>query len=122
MPSLLATFDYPEMQPNCIQRNVSTVSLQPLMLMNNQRVRELAGAFADRLLTAPPDTDPVRLAFEAALQRVPAADEAAAAQAALGQAQTAWQNDGLSSKRARREALAALCHTLFNTAEFLHVD
>lgn len=122
MPSLLATFDYPEMQPNCIQRNVSTVSLQPLMLMNNQRVRELAGAFADRLLAAPPDTDRVRLAFETALQRAPTVEEVAAAQAVLAQAQTSWQSEGLSPARAQREALAALCHTLFNTAEFLHVD
>jgi limonene-1,2-epoxide hydrolase len=92
------------------------------MLMNNQRVRELAGAFADRLLAAPADTDRVRLAFETALQRRPAAEEVAAAQAVLAQAQTSWQNEGLSPGRAHREALATLCHTLFNTAEFLHVD
>jgi hypothetical protein len=122
MPSLLATFDYPEMQPNCIQRNVSTVSLQPLMLMNNARVRELAGAFADRLLAAPAGTDPVRLAFELALQRPPEADEAAAAQAALEQGRAGWLSEGLSPERAQREALVVLCHTLFNTAEFLHVD
>lgn len=122
MPSLLATFDYPEMQPNCIQRSISTVSLQPLMLLNNSRVRELAAAFADRLLAAPEDSDVIRRAFEAALQRPPDPEEQVAAQETLQKARAAWIDSGLSAGSARRQALAALCHTLFNTAEFLHVD
>ena len=44
IPSMLDTFDYPEMGPNCLARSVSTASPQSLMLMNNQHVRELAAS------------------------------------------------------------------------------
>ena len=49
IPSMMDTFDYPEMGPNCLSRNVSTVSPQSLMLMNNAHVRKLASSFAARV-------------------------------------------------------------------------
>ncbi len=123
MPSMLATFDYPEMQPNCVQRSISTVSLQPLMLQNNARVRELAAAFAARLETASGD-DPtvIRLAFETALQRPPDDAETADSLAALRQLTAAWQETGAIPAEARRKALASFCHTLLNSAGFLYLD
>ena len=51
IPSLMATFDYPEMGPNCIDRSISTVSPQSLMLMNNDHIRYLASEFAARVKT-----------------------------------------------------------------------
>ena len=46
IPTMMDTFDYPQMGPNCVARNVSTVSPQSLMLMNNGHIHELAQAFA----------------------------------------------------------------------------
>ena len=49
IPTLMAAFDYPQMEPNCIKRTVSTVSPQALLLMNNRRIHDLAGWFAGRV-------------------------------------------------------------------------
>ena len=49
IPTLMDTFDYPKMGPNCVSRSESTVSPQPLLLMNNGHVRELARRFAQRV-------------------------------------------------------------------------
>ena len=48
-PSLMATFDYPQMEPNCVERSTSTVSPQALMLINSGRIYDLAQAFAERI-------------------------------------------------------------------------
>src|SRR5690606_8445509 len=49
IPTMMDTFDYPEMGPNCIARNTSTVTPQALLLMNNAHVRDLAAALAERV-------------------------------------------------------------------------
>ena len=49
IPTMMDTFDYPQMGPNCVARNVSIVSPQSLMLMNNGHIHELAKAFAARV-------------------------------------------------------------------------
>ena len=46
IPTLLDTFDYPQMGPNCFERTVSTVSSQALLLLNNQQIRELSKSLA----------------------------------------------------------------------------
>ncbi len=46
--TMMDTFDYPPMGPNCLARSVSIISPQALMLMNNGHVRELAVAMAAR--------------------------------------------------------------------------
>ncbi|MEZ6106881.1 MAG: DUF1553 domain-containing protein [Pirellulaceae bacterium] len=48
LPTLLETFDSPQMSPNCTQRDESLVSLQALHLLNNAHVHELAIHFARR--------------------------------------------------------------------------
>ncbi len=125
MPSLLATFDYPQMQPNCVQRSVSTVSLQPLMLQNNNRVRELAASFAATLRASAGEDDRrlIRLAFATALQRPPASAEETAALETLDRLTTAWMaQENQPRAAAAQAALASFCHTLLNTAEFLYID
>ena len=44
------TFDFPQMNPNCIERRDSTVAPQALHLMNNGMVQQLAEQFAQRVL------------------------------------------------------------------------
>ena len=77
IPSIMATFDYPDMGPNCVSRTVSTVSPQSLMLMNNEHVRELAASFAARVKTLMLGRgkktlgDQIEIIYEVALSRPP---------------------------------------------------
>jgi hypothetical protein len=94
LPEVEELFDQPTAGEACAFRQVSTVSLQPLYLMNSPFVHGRAQAFAKRAGSA-------ARAFEIALGRPasPAELEAAA---------------GLD--------LASLCHALFNLNEFVYVE
>lgn len=124
LPSLLSTFDYPEMQPNCSERMVSTVSPQSLMLANNAHIYAWSGDFADRVLRqAGGDAERcVDAAYRMALSRSPTAEERVEGIGALAMLQHEWQRSAVDPKSARRQALATFCHTLLNSAEFLYVD
>ncbi|MCA9008559.1 MAG: PSD1 domain-containing protein [Planctomycetaceae bacterium] len=124
IPSLLEAFDYPEMGPNCLTRNISVVSTQALLMMNNDHVRELAAAFADRvrsLVAESSSRDPDPLAaqvdavYELALNRQPAEEERNAGIKALNTLQAEWLGD-------ERAALTSYCHIIFNSASFLYID
>jgi hypothetical protein len=120
IPSLMATFDYPEMGPNCLSRSESTVSPQSLMLMNNRQIRKLATAFAQRILTdssVPPNDlhEQVATVYDIALTRPPTEEERLAAVSALRELTTAWQGD-------RTAAMKNFCHAVMNSAAFLYVD
>jgi hypothetical protein len=121
IPSMMATFDYPEMGPNCIQRNVSTVSPQSLMLMNNQHVRDLATAFATRVETMLDDLNnrgygaQVDIVYQLALNREPGEKERQLGIETLQQLQ-------LIRPEHPHAALETYCHTILNSAAFLYVD
>ncbi|MEO2031381.1 MAG: PSD1 and planctomycete cytochrome C domain-containing protein [Planctomycetaceae bacterium] len=120
IPSLMATFDYPEMGPNCVNRSVSTVSPQSLMMMNNQHVRHLAKAFASRVAAALDDqahdlNRQVDTVYRLALSRSPTEEERQTAVESLNVLQLAWQGDG-------QAALESFCHTILNSAAFLYID
>lgn len=53
--TVLDTFDAPTMQPNCEDRNRTTVTPQSLLLMNDTFVLDTARAFASRLRRESPD-------------------------------------------------------------------
>ena len=121
IPTMLDTFDYPEMGPNCIARSVSIASPQSLMLMNNRRVRELAAAFAVRVEGLLDDRDKndraarVELVYQIALSRPPSEKERRLGTAALKELLTTWNGN-------RRAALETYCHAILNSAAFLYVD
>jgi hypothetical protein len=94
LPEVQELFDAPTAGESCPQRHVSTVSLQPLYLLNSPFVHGRALAFAKRVGTA-------AKAFELALGRPASAAELEAAA-------------GLD--------LPALCHALFNLNEFVYVE
>lgn len=114
IPTMLETFDYPEMGPNCVSRSVSTVSPQSLMLMNNERVRELAGSLASRIDASTP-LEKIETAYAIALSREPTAEERELGIATLTDLEAQWPGhpDG---------ALEAYCHALLNSAAFLYID
>jgi len=119
IPTMMETFDYPEMGPNCYQRSVSTVSPQSLMLLNNGRVRELAAALAVRVEasvvgdgeSAPGAGEKVDAVYRIALSRLPENEERRLGIEALRELQA------LSP-----EPLEAYCHAILNSAAFIYID
>jgi mono/diheme cytochrome c family protein len=103
-PSLQSLFDGPRAEEACARRNVSTVSLQPLYLLNNAFVVDRAKAFAARIRGA---VDVVGEAFELALGRAPGPAERADAEAFLARG---------------GPALEHFAQVLFNLNEFAYVD
>ncbi|QDV88447.1 PSD1 and planctomycete cytochrome C domain-containing protein [Planctomycetes bacterium TBK1r] len=125
IPTMMDTFDYPQMGPNCLSRNVSTVSPQALMLMNNGRVRELAAAMARRVETIVGDKNSddddsndeatVETVYQLALSRSPSDRERTLGTESLQQLRSAWGDNSA-------KALETYCHTILNSASFLYVD
>ncbi len=129
--SLLETFDQPFMNPNCVQRGQSVVSSQALHLMNSDLVRDNARYMAGRIADAVGDQADVQIerAYLLALARKPSADELRTARDAMVRSIPEWTRKLEAEKpaepvasRARWLALATICHTLMNSAEFLYLD
>lgn len=121
IPSMMDTFDYPEMGPNCLSRSVSTASPQSLMLMNNEHVRELASSLAARVEALQKENDSkspegiVDTVYQLALSRLPNEVERQLGSDALKELQSVWKNKP-------RSALETYCHTILNSGAFLYVD
>ena len=120
--TMMDTFDYPQMGPNCLERPVSTVSPQALMLLNDKHVHDLAQSFADRILSIietrnldKNNRTKVDLIYRTAFSRSASHGELELGDQTLRKLELAWR--GNSS-----QALATYCHTIFNTAAFLYVD
>jgi hypothetical protein len=118
--SMLDLFDYPQMVPNCSQRGNTAVAPQALFLLNNTLVRKLADALAERVSQEAGDNlaEQIEKLYGLALSRPPTAEEKRIIlgeleeASAAGTNQTAW----------RRRLMAQLCHTIINSAAFIHVD
>jgi hypothetical protein len=124
IPSMMATFDYPKMGPNCVMRSVSNISPQALMLMNDRHVRDLAAALAERVnvqLTNGGESgasrldETVDLVYGLTLSRAPTAVEKQLGMEGLAALEVAWKDEP-------EKALETYCHTLLNLAAFLYVD
>ncbi len=120
IPTAMDTFDYPQMGPNCIGRNVSIVAPQSLFMMNNAHVHDLAASFARRLLAATADESEmlsrrIEWIYRVALVRNPTADETELGVATIRELLAAWNND-------EQQAWTTYCHTILNSAAFLYVD
>jgi hypothetical protein len=123
LPTHLETFDYPQMNPNCVERRDSTVATQALYLMNNGTVHQLAELFAARVRREA-GADPARQverAYLVALARRPSDDERRIALDALGKFADLWAEPA-GGDGAHLKALTTLCHALVNSAGFLYVD
>lgn len=128
MPTILETFDLPQMNPNCTSRIDSTVVSQPLHLFNNRMVYERAGEIAGRVVEAAGTSRQrqVELAFRFALSRPASETELQAGLEALEDF-ARHRLESASSKNkpttdTDRQAVADLCHALLNSAAFLYID
>jgi len=126
MPTLLETFDLPQMNPNCVTRATSTIVSQPLYLLNNKMVYELAESFAQRVARESEDYPDarVRQAWLIACGRDPNPEELELAVEALSRFEhERTLNDTTEpSEDVKQSALVDFCHALMNSAEFLFVD
>ncbi len=103
----LEVFDQPDLQISCSHRESSTHAPQALELLNGDLARELAAAFAQRLISDAGDEHDAQMvrAFALALGRVPTPDERRLALAFLAQ-----------------EPLEEFALAMFNLNAFLYVE
>lgn len=114
IPTMLETFDYPEMGPNCVSRSVSTVSPQSLMLLNNERVREMSASLATRI-GGNVLSEKIDEIYAIALNREPTSEERDLGIASLTELKERWPGNPAG-------ALEAYCHAVLNSAAFIYVD
>jgi hypothetical protein len=122
----LETFDFPQMNPNCIERRDSTVAPQALHLMNNGMIEQLAGQFAERVQREA-GSEPrrqIERAYLIALSRSPSDEERQIGLDALSELTQQWakQAGATAGDEPARRALVTFCQTLVNSASFLYVD
>jgi hypothetical protein len=122
-PMFLA-FDTPVPFSTMGHRNISNVPAQALDLMNNPLVKSQARRWAARALADPTRTARERLdrLYAAAFGRLPDDEEARASVAFLGAESGGHGRGRLAPAEPSLEALADLCHVLFNTKEFIFVE
>ena len=142
LPSILETFDLPQMNPNCVERPNSMVASQALHLLNNGMIRDLTRQFAQRIEAKAGDDryKQVNEVYQDALSRKPTPEETQLALEVLSKLTAEWESrttsesdagtksdtgkksDTTESPSAETLALANFCHVIMNSAEFLFVD
>jgi hypothetical protein len=125
----LENFDYPQMNPNCVERRESIVAPQALHLMNTGMVHNLAEDFAQRV-NKHAGADPskrIERVYLSALSCLPSDEEKQIGLSAMAKLTEQWTKQLADSGKADKEAaglkaLTTYCHTIMNSAEFLFVD
>lgn len=127
IPTLLESFDYPQMGPNCLSRGESLVAPQALHLMNDKMVYQLAVHFASRIQSEV-GTDPaaqvIRI-YQKAFSRNPTAEEKMIAIDTMKQITEKWEESNTQQKNQVdpiQKSLITYCHAIFNLAEFQYID
>ena len=129
--TMLQTFDAPQLNPNCLKRDLSTVSSQALQLWNSEMARENARHFAGRVMDAVGEEElekQVERIYLLALSRSPTEKERTQGVADVRELTRHWREHlekevpaGPKQARARWEGLANFCHAILNSAEFIYV-
>jgi hypothetical protein len=127
--TMLDLFDQPKIAVNCTQRGVSTVSTQALTLLNSDIMVRAANAFADRVLSHGED-DPVAYAVRVAFARSCGNTErelfdnfvVEQTNRYLAESPEESRDQPEVMTKAKRNALADLCHMLLSANEFAYLD
>lgn len=129
--TMLDVFDGPQMNPNCLTRSRTTVPTQALQMWNAEMLRESAQYFAGRVIDAAGTSveKQIERVYLTALSRYPTNDEIN-----LGvQAISGFNRDWLThmavamppepkNSKSQWLALAAYCHVLLNSPDFIYID
>jgi hypothetical protein len=106
LPEALSLFDAPEAVKSCSRRRVSTVSLQPLYLLNSEFMNSMAGELAERVrATGITRSEHAEVAIGLVLGRKPDQEELQRAEEFLA-----------------GNSLESFCQTLLNLNEFLYIN
>jgi hypothetical protein len=120
--TLLDLFDTPMMEINCPDRNVSTVPLQALALLNGTFTERCAASLADRLLqTAPDEVGRIHAAYRLLCSRSPRPQEIEQVREFLAAAAREAAGARPPDTAAHRAAWVQLALVLLNSNEFLYV-
>jgi hypothetical protein len=128
IPTLLDTFDSPQMGPNCVMRAESVVAPQALHLLNNAAVHQLAKLFADRVRREAGDEyqQQLRLAFQIAYSEEPSPEQLTLLTHKYEELSQAWLSSlagqANTKQAAKDKALENVCHALMNSAAFIYVE
>ncbi|EMI22313.1 secreted protein containing DUF1549 [Rhodopirellula maiorica SM1] len=120
MPDVMTMFDAPDGVRSCSRREVSTVALQPLYLLNSPFVVKRAEQMA-RIVNAQAGDDIhalIQAVFLRTLGRAPTPEEIGFATAALQPRNN--QSDSSTSDRPAPE-LIRFCHSMMNLNEFIYI-
>ena len=106
------------------KRDVTTVPLQALYLMNSEFVIDQSEAMARHLLNdlKLKGTKLGITAFYTAYSRPPTAEEARKTKAYFERFLKTAKEEGLSLEQARQQALTTFCQALFSSAEFRYLN
>jgi hypothetical protein len=122
--SLLSVFDRPLFAVNCPKRDASVIPLQSLTMFNDEFIAAEAEHLASRIAAerSAAKTPVVDTAFQLVLARAPSGEESRRCRQFLSNQGHAFEQAGATSDAADKRALAELCRTLYNTAEFLYSE
>ena len=131
--NMLATFDLPEMKPNCDRRRSTTVATQSLWFLNDDQIIGLTGGLADRLFTNNPIKADQRLdtLFRKLFATAPTNEEKRYLSSFLGRQEELFRADPNAEWQKKikdqpdapaKRALAALAQVLMASNRFLYID
>ena len=134
IPTLMESFDYPQMGPNCISRKQSIVPQQALHLTNNELVHSWCDRWAGRLVEKIGNANNnatnnlralVQHIVESAIGVSPTPEELDDFESYLNELCGSWKSGKSREPEDRlilQKALGTFCHTLINSASFIYVD
>lgn len=119
MPAIMAMFDAPDVIVSCARREVSTVALQPLFMLNSRFMTRRANALAEKVQQIAGDdlSEQVKVAFLRTLGRLPDDFELNQSLQLLNAPMSGSDN----ATDNHRRALARFVHALMNLNEFVYI-
>jgi Protein of unknown function (DUF1553)/Protein of unknown function (DUF1549) len=117
---LFEAFDQPDLHQSCPRRAVTITAPQSLAMLNSELTLELAHSWAERLVAEHGDSphELIQAAYRAAFSRAATKKEIELSEKFLSEESQSSKAPGKPGV----DAIAAFCHALFNTNEFITVD
>lgn len=128
IPTMLESFGFPQMGPNCLERSHSITSPQALHMLNDSQVHQWSRQFADRVRSQAGDDrqGQITLAHLFAFGRPPSQQQQTIANKLLDTLTANWQRelkDQVDTEhQATQLALANYCHAVINSSAFIYID
>ena len=116
--NMLATFDQPEMTPNCAQRRTTTVATQSLWFLNDESIVQNSNQLAKQLVETSTSVDE---RIDDLFLRLFAASPTESERQLCIEFLARQQREFVDAEGPLEQSLATLCQTLFASNRFLYV-